>query len=123
MKRTFLIVLTIAIIPAVGIAGIDPRKCRDGSIYSEDLVTYLQEVLIADGALKGAADGKLGPATKAAFGTYREKHGLPRAVGIDLPLLKSLLGEKFSELADRDFRLELCAVHLEHAQQRRGYER
>lgn len=109
MRRVLLIALILAAASQAGKAGIFLENCRNGTVYSEDFVIYLQEALIADGVYKGAADGKIGPTTKAAFAAHREKHGLPQKEGIDLLLLKSLLKDDYSKIADRDFRLAECS--------------
>lgn len=104
-----IVAIAIATISYQAEAGIFLENCRDGSVYSENMIAYLQEALKADGAYEGKVDGKVGPSTKAAFSKYREKHGLPREAGIDLPLLKALLGAEYENIAGRDFRLKECA--------------
>lgn len=118
--KVALVALASLVLSPPAEAGIFLRDCRDGSVYSHDMIAYLQQALKTDGAYKGKVDGRLGAKTTAALMQYRQEHDLPPGEGIDLALLQSLLGAEFDKLVERDFILEECTRLLSGDRERSG---
>jgi localization factor PodJL len=69
-------------------SAVDPQTARTPSAA---FIKSLQRELRRAGYDPGAADGKLGPATRQALRQFQETHSLPPTGDLDIPTLTKLL--------------------------------
>jgi membrane-bound lytic murein transglycosylase B len=78
---------------AVAHAATSEVDLQTARTHSADFIKSLQRGLRRAGYDPGAADGKMGPATRQALREFQEAHGLSPTGDFDIPTLTKLLAQ------------------------------